>query len=301
MEPGPVAANMPAAEVDIDVELVRRLLGEQHPDLAALTITELTNGWDNVMFRLGSELTVRIPRRAQAAALIEHEQRWLPVIGPALSLPVPIPVRLGQPTDYYPWAWSVLPWFAGTAVGLHTPEGRQADEMAVALGRFLAGLHRPAAIDAPINEGRGCALEYRDEMTRSRIEQLADHVDAAATLQRWQSCLAAPIWDGPPMWLHGDLHPFNLVMSGGVLQAVVDFGDITGGDPATDLAVAFSLLRPESRDTLRAAAHSEVRPIDDAMWTRAEGWALSVGAAIAANSADNPPMSALGLRMMTAD
>lgn len=138
-------------------------------------------------------------------------------------------------------------------------------------------------------------------MTRARIEGLGAETgspDTAALLDRWQRCLDAPPWGEPPMWLHGDLHPFNLVIDQGVLSAVIDFGDITSGDPATDLAIGFSLFSPEHRAQFRAAANSDVRPIDDAMWLRAEGWALTVGAAIAANSADNPTMHQLGLRML---
>jgi aminoglycoside phosphotransferase (APT) family kinase protein len=296
-------AAMPRAEVDIDEALVQRLLNDQHPDLAGLTVAELANGWDNVLFRLGPELMVRLPRRSVAAALVEHEQRWLPEIDAGLPLPVPTPLRVGRATGYYPWSWSVIPWFEGTAVGLHVPVGQPGEAMAGDLGRFLAALHRPAPNDTPANPSRGGPLSVRDDMTVRRIDQLARPLAAAGIdgdrlRELWAESVSAPRWDGPPLWLHGDLHPFNLVMSNRALRAVIDFGDITAGDPATDLAVGFSLFTPDLRARFRTEAANGHRPIDDAMWLRARGWSLSVGAAIAANSADNPTMFRLGMRML---
>jgi hypothetical protein len=44
---------MPAAELEITADLVRRLLAAQQPDLAGLPVEPLANGWDNTLFRLG--------------------------------------------------------------------------------------------------------------------------------------------------------------------------------------------------------------------------------------------------------
>ncbi len=289
-------ASTPAAEIEIDEDLVRRLLSDQHPDLADLAIQMLASGWDNVMFRLGDQLTVRVPRRSAAAALVEHEQRWLPVLAPDLPLPVSAPVRIGRPTTFYPWSWSVLPWFDGIPAG--TDADLDGSTVAVQLGRFLAALHRPAPSDAPNNPFRGGPLADRDQGFRERVERLGELIDRAATLERWSACVAAPAWSGPAQWVHGDLHGHNLLSDEGRLVAVIDFGDITSGDPATDLAVAFSVLQPVDHPTFREAASTPNRPIDDAMWLRAEGWAVSVGVAVLANSADNPPMAAMARRML---
>ena len=62
-ERGVAARDMPEAEVDVSVELVRGLLTEQHPDLAGLPLEVVANGWDNVVIRLGADLCVRAPRR----------------------------------------------------------------------------------------------------------------------------------------------------------------------------------------------------------------------------------------------
>ena len=101
---------MPAAEVDISADLVRRLLAAQYPDLADLPVVFMANGWDNAMFRLGDGLVVRMPRRQLGARILVHEQRWLPVLAPRLPLPIPAPVRTGRPGEGYPWPWSVVPF-----------------------------------------------------------------------------------------------------------------------------------------------------------------------------------------------
>jgi aminoglycoside phosphotransferase (APT) family kinase protein len=125
---------MPAAEVSVSPGLVRRLLAAQQPDLARLPIEVMANGWDNLMCRLGGELAVRLPRRAVAAELVVHEQRWLPVLAPRLPLPVPVPVRIGRPALGYPWPWSVVPFLPGRIVALDPPA--DPGEAAVSLGWF---------------------------------------------------------------------------------------------------------------------------------------------------------------------
>lgn len=290
--------NTPSAEIDVDADLVRRLLADQHPDLADARVELVASGWDNVTFRLGDDLAVRLPRRSAAAELVEREQRWLPVLAPGLPLPVPVPVRVGRPTAYYPWSWSVVPWFDGRPAG--TDPELDGELAARDLGAFLAALHRPAPAAAPTNPVRGIPLARRDDATKDRLARLPGDVDASALARRWEHCLAAPAWDGPPLWLHGDLHAHNVLSRQGRIVAVIDFGDITAGDPATDLAVAWSLLGPDDRPAFREAASTPERPVDDAMWTRAEGWALSVGIALLAASADAPAMAAMARRMIGA-
>ena len=156
----------PAAEVSIDTSVVRALLEEQHADLAHLSVIEVDEGWDNKLFRLGEDLAVRIPRRAASAALIEHEQRWLPRLSPRLPLPVPAPLRVGRPGSGFPWSWSVVRWFPGQSALLAPPRDvATTATTAVALGRFLRALHQPAPEDAPHNPWRGVPLAARAKTT----------------------------------------------------------------------------------------------------------------------------------------
>jgi aminoglycoside phosphotransferase (APT) family kinase protein len=278
---------MPAAEVVIDAPLVRTLLQDQHPDLAALPLTHPVFGWDNVMFRLGDELQVRLPRRLASAPLILREQRWLPELAPVLPLPVPAPLRVGRPGEGYPWAWSVCTWLPGGPAATTPP--RDAADAAHALGEFLRALHRPAPADAPYNRFRGVPLVDRDAALHERLEYLGDEVDARAVRDLWTDCLAAPAWSSPALWLHGDLHPANVLVHAGTVSAVIDFGDITAGDPATDLSVAWMMLPPSARHVLRAAAGD----VDDDTWARARGWALALAVAILSGSGDNAIMATI--------
>lgn len=230
--------RMPDAEVAIDASVVRNLLREQHTDLASLPLIEAGEGWDNKLFRLGEDLLVRLPRRQASATLIEHEQRWLPVLAPRLPLRVPTPVRVGRPGCDFPWSWSVTPWFGGETAAALT--GNHGEALAVQLGEFLTALHQPAPADAPSNPFRQ-SLASRSDAFLERLQRCGEHIERAPTLLVWEAALAAPVWSGPSIWIHGDLHPANLVMNAGRLSAVIDFGDLTAGDPAVDLSIAWML------------------------------------------------------------
>ncbi|HVK34245.1 MAG TPA: aminoglycoside phosphotransferase family protein [Microlunatus sp.] len=280
---------MPAAEIDISVDLVAALVEAQHPDLAG-PLRRVANGWDNVIFRLGEDLAVRLPRRAVAAALIENEQRWLAELAPRLPVPVPVPVRTGAPSDAFGWPWSITPWFVGDPLGrLALPDRRP---YAATLGRFLACLHTPAAPDAPRNPVRGIPLAGRSEALSRQLETVP--LDRRDELRRlWDRLVDTPEWPGPPRWLHGDPHPGNVLVHDGALAAVIDFGDLTAGDPATDLAVGWLAFDSSAREELRNQ-YAQDRSLDDDTWTRARGWALCLGVALIAHSDDEPVLAAVG-------
>src|SRR5215469_4240170 len=286
---------MPAAEVHVSLELVRRLLAAQQPDLAHLPLEVMANGWDNLICRLGRELAVRLPRRAVAAELIVHEQRWLPVLAGRLPLPVPVPVRTGRPAPGYPWPWSIVPFLRGR-VAASDPPADLADA-AASLGRFLRALHVPAPPDAPVNSYRGVPLAERGVVVAENVDILGGQVDRRAVTRAWQEAVAAPAWGGPPVWLHGDLHPANILVDRGRLSGVIDFGDITSGDPAADLSVAWMFLPARYHDAFRAASGHGA---DDQTWARARGWALALSLAFLAHSADNPLIAGIGQRTLEA-
>jgi aminoglycoside phosphotransferase (APT) family kinase protein len=267
----------PAAEVDVDVPLVAALLRDQHPDLADLPLAIVASGWDNVVVRLGELLAVRLPRRAAAAALIEHEQRWLPEIAHRVAaiVPVPDPVRTGRPALGYPWSWSVVRWLPGTPAGERAGGVRVAE----ALAAFVELLHVPAPPDAPVNPVRAVPLATRSDSVLTRLAT-ADVPRARELAAVWRTAAALPAYAGPPVWVHGDLHPFNVLVDtapdGGTrLAAVVDFGDVTAGDPAVDLATAWLTLDREARRTFRTRVAA-----DDDTWERARAWAVSIGSAL---------------------
>jgi len=284
--------GIPAAEIVVEPALVRALLVEQQPDLQGLPLTAAGSGWDNTLYRLGEALVVRLPRRAEAVALIEHEQRWLPELAPLLPLPVPVPVRRGRPGCGFPWPWSIVPWLPGDDA-IIAPV-RDTASAALALGAFVRAMHRPAPPAAPVNPYRGVPLEQRTAMVSDRLVQLEGIVESAPVRAMWNELVSTPPWPGPPLWIHGDLHPGNLLVHDGRLAAVIDFGDVTSGDPATDLAIAWMLLPSSTRLSFREAAADPAQPIDDDTWTRARGWALAFGLIFLASSRHNPTMAALG-------
>src|SRR5690349_18293908 len=217
--------RMPPAEVDVSVELVRQLLAEQHPDLAGLALGVLANGWDNMVCTVGADLLARLPRRALAAELVAHEQRWLPVLAPRLPLPIPAPVRVGRPAGRFPWKWSVVPFLPGQVAALAAPDDLAS--AAVALGEFLAALHAPAPPGAPVNPFRGGPLAERAGRVTEHLGLVVSGTDAGAARAIWQSAIEAAPWAGPPTWVHGDLHPANILVNVGRISAVIDFGDPT--------------------------------------------------------------------------
>lgn len=253
--------------VKIDQELVLSLLEEQHPDLAGLEIREVDGGWDNMMWRLGDELAVRLPRLTRAPALLRSEQRWLPALASHLPLPVPTPVRVGEPSTLFPETWTVTRWVAGVPAD-QEPISRA--DAADSLAEFLRALHRAAPDEAPTNPTHGGALKTHANGIEGWLAVLASDDRATAARQLWDDAVAAPEWARTPTWIHGDLHPANVVVADGTLSGVIDFGELCAGDPAADLAAAWVLLpagtAPRFLDAYGVA--------DDAMIRRARGWAV---------------------------
>lgn len=288
----------PTAELEIDVDLVHRLLLEQHPDLARLPIQLVDAGWDNTMFRLGDRLVVRLPRRKLAATLIEHEQTWLPLIADRLPIAVPTPERIGLPADGYPWRWSVLPWLPGITADLAAPH----PDLAQLFASFLRSLHVPAPSNAPQNAFRGVPLIQRAADVTQRMQRLKPKIDSIAPeiWEIWNLAVKTPI-DVPPTWLHGDLHARNVLVDNGQISGIIDWGDITSGDIATDLAAIWMLFADRTARQQAICAYA----ISEATLQRAKGWAILFGVVLLDTGlVDNPQHADMGektLRRVAAD
>lgn len=282
----------PAAEVAIDAALVDRLVRQQHPEMAG-PLALVANGWDNAIFRLGDDHCVRLPRRQAAVELIENEQRWLPALAKRVRAPIPEPVRAGVPNEEFPWPWTIARWRHGIPAIRVSPAARA--PIAGELAEFFIQLHIPAPAEAPHNPVRGVPLAARDDVVRQRLATDAIP-EAKRLLALWEELVSVPPWSGPPLWLHGDPHPANLLLESATreLAAVLDFGDLTAGDPATDLAAGWLVFDEAGRAEFR----SRLAP-DENTWARARGWALVIGSALAAHSDDNPAMAATGRHTLT--
>jgi aminoglycoside phosphotransferase (APT) family kinase protein len=262
----------------------------------------LANGWDNELYRVGDALVARLPRRALGAQIIKNEQRWLPELAPRLPLPIPYPERTGAPACGYPYSWSVVPYLPGVPAAAASSFDPAA--AAAAVGGFLGALHVPAPADAPANPFRGVPLAERASTFAANLTLLGGHVDRDAVLRAWVAALTAPGYDGPPVWLHGDLHPANILVNDGQVSGVIDFGDITAGDPASDLSVAWMLLPPGCHATFwsayQAGSGRAGGPASDALRARARGWALNLAVVFLAHSEDNPVLRQVGRRTLSA-
>jgi aminoglycoside phosphotransferase (APT) family kinase protein len=281
---------MPPATIEVSEAVVHALIREQRPDLATRALVRVANGWDNATFRLGSDLAVRLPRRAEAMPLILHEQQHLPAIAGRTPVPVPVPVHAGRPTSDFPWPWSIVRWVPGTAAVEAGPADRA--PAVDGLAAFLKSLHVPAGAGIPVNPVRGVPLMDRNAAVLDRLGDRERYPQAAGLSAVWAQACAAPAWDGPAMMLHGDLHPANILLAAdGSLAGVIDFGDVGAGDPAVDLAVGWLMFDAGARQRFTGAFGSSV---DRDTWIRARGWALVLSTAMLSNSDDNPRMFSVG-------
>jgi aminoglycoside phosphotransferase (APT) family kinase protein len=257
-------------EVETDAALVRALVAGQFPQWAGLP-AELVDsyGTDHDIYRLGSQLAVRLPRIAGATAQAAREARWLPRLAPHLPLAIPVQLAAGRPAEGYPFTWSICEWLPGEIV-----DGALSDlvQAAVDLAAFVTALQRVSTAGAPPRRPgrRGGPLAERDADVRRSVAELGGRIDGPAALRSWEKSLAAPPWAGPDVWLHGDLLPGNLLVTGGRLSAVIDFGTLGVGDPACDLLPAWNVFTGQSRAQFRDELGA-----DDGSWLRGRGWALS--------------------------
>jgi aminoglycoside phosphotransferase (APT) family kinase protein len=294
----PTIRAMPEADIHIDEALILDLLKDQHPEFAAMEIEFHASGWDNMMYRLGSDLCVRLPRRKAAASLIINEQQWLPFLAPQLPLPVPCPLKTGGPSGTYPWKWSIIPWFSGKSADQTEINTQNASE----LGAFLKALHIPAPDNAPENPFRGVPLHQRAQGVEERLNRLRQKTDLITPriLNHWAAGVKASYNENrPKCWLHGDLHPQNIIVNPNGVTAVIDWGDMTSGDTATDLALAWMLFQQPENRRIFLESSSNGHNHSEAVLNRAAGWAVLFGVVLLETGmANNPRHEAMGRRIL---
>lgn len=289
-------AKTPVAERVLTAELVSSLLSEQAPALSELPVSHYDGGFDNELFRLGDTMLVRLPRREAAAQLMEHELRWVPVVGQDLPVETPMPIMAGRPGQGFEWPWSIVPWVEGVRVTDLPPSERVG--LAETLADVLHLLHTTAPADAPVNPFRGGSLNRPEADAQFRARLGEADVDPDAVLPRWQAWRTAADWDGPELWVHGDLHPHNLLADAdGGLAAVIDWGDVTAGDPACDLATAWLTFDRAGRERFIARANLS-GAYDEATWLRARAWALHLALFLLTGCDDRPALRGIGVHAL---
>lgn len=256
---------------EITADLVRDLVADQFPAWADLPVAPVERqGWDNRTFRLGTELTVRLPSGEGYVAAVAKEDRWLPLLAAHLPVPVPEPVATGRPGPAYPHPWSVRRWIEGRTL-MDAPDVDRA-RLAADLGAILRTLRAVPAADGPAGGRhsffRGChPSAYADEF-QEYLHTLAGRIDTAACAAVWAAGMRT-VWTGDPVWFHGDIAPGNLLTEDGRLSALIDFGTCGVGDPACELPMAWTYFTGEDRRAFREAAG-----LDAGTWARARAWTL---------------------------
>ncbi|MCK9794329.1 aminoglycoside phosphotransferase family protein [Isoptericola sp. 4D.3] len=275
-------------EVTVTADDVRRLVAAQHPQWASLAVRPVReSGTDHQLFRLGDDdagLVARMPKIGWAGEHALADARWLPRLAPHLPLRVPAPLAVGEPDDGYPFHWSVVPWVPGAAIVDPLEPGAvpNLDPAAAAadLGAFVTALRAVDPSGGPVKDGtgRGVPLSRLDDAVRRAAAESGDRLDGPAVLKAWDRALEAAADPVPGAWLHGDLMPGNLLVDGGRLTAVIDWGALGVGDPAADLPPAWWLFSGRDRDAFREAAGAGPGgDLDDGAWARGLGWVLVQG------------------------
>jgi aminoglycoside phosphotransferase (APT) family kinase protein len=260
-------------KVEITVALVTNLIAEQFPQWAHLPIKAVEfDGHDNRTFRLGNDMSIRLPSAQCYAPKVQIEHTWLPKLAPHLSVSIPQPLALGKPSRHYPWHWSIYRWIEGESANTLHFDDAHLPLIAAQLAQFLIQLHKidttGGQLPGPHNFYRGDSPLVYDAETRSAIAQLQGFIDVAAVTSVWQKALRSK-WHKNPVWIHGDLSAGNILIKDNQLIGIIDFGGMGVGDPACDLVIAWTFLKNESRKIFRSHLN-----LDPDTWARARGWAL---------------------------
>jgi len=256
---------------DITPELAQKLVRSQFPQWAELPVRPVRqSGWDNRTFRLGDDLLIRMPSGEGYAPQVPKEQEWLPKLAPQLPLEIPQPVAMGAPGEGYPWHWSIYRWIAGEPAT--TGKVASMAQLALDLAGFLRALQAADTTGGPLagphSWYRGGHLEVYGHETRRAVAALGNLVEGQLVTEIWEAAVATR-WPHEPVWVHGDVTAQNLIVRHGVLHAVIDFGCSAVGDPACDLAVAWTFFSGDSREAFVSAMG-----LDDGTWLRGMGWTL---------------------------
>ena len=257
----------------INVDLVKKLIADQFPEYVHLTITSVEKqGHDNRTFRLGNDMLIRIPSAKYYSLKVPKEQELLPLLNPYLSVDIPIPIKMGNPSQEYPFNFSIYKWLEGTSANHLEFDNKSLESIAVQLAKFLKELHGIHGVNGPSpgkhNGWGGDHVSVYDEGARKQIAELSEIIDEHKAMEFWeQACKTKP--NKKPVWIHGDFAIGNFLIKNGELSGVIDFGGMAIGDPASDIVIAWTFLKDRSREIFIEAMN-----YDSDTWIRARGWAL---------------------------
>lgn len=255
------------------LDLARKLIAEQFHEYSHLPITDVEKqGHDNRTYRLGEYMLIRMPTAEDYALKVPKEQELLPQLAKRLSVSIPAPIKMGKPSADYPYPFSIYKWLPGKSINLLTLTAHDKEQLAVDLANFLKELQAMKDVEGPEpgqhNWWRGDHVSVYDKGAREQIAELAEIIEVGQALSLWDQACATK-WDKQPVWIHGDFAIGNILMDGGKLSAVIDFGGAAVGDPACDLVIAWTYLSGKARETFISKMD-----MDADTWLRASAWAL---------------------------
>lgn len=257
----------------ITVDLAKKLIAEQFSEVSHLPIESVkVQGHDNRTYRLGDHMLIRMPTDAYYALKVPKEQELLPQLAKRLSVDIPAPIKMGKPYADYPFPFSIYKWLPGKSINLLTLSDQEKEQLAVGLAKFLKEMQAITDVEGPKpgqhNWWRGDHVSVYDKGAREQISELAEIIDVSRALALWEQACAVR-WHRAPIWVHGDFAPGNILIQGGKLSGVIDFGGMAIGDPACDLVIAWTFLKGQSREIFIRELD-----LDEDTWTRARAWAL---------------------------
>lgn len=260
-------------QIIINEHVVLSLIQEQFPEYKNFAIHPIkTQGHDHTTFHLGDNLLIRLPNAQCYASKVEKEQEWLPKLAPHLSVIIPKPIALGQPSLNYPFHWSIYQWISGESANNLDKNNLNLNDIALSIAQFLQELESIDIKNGPKpgahNFYRGASLWKYHKETKNALQKLSYFMDVAPYEQLWFQAIQASLLN-PPVWIHGDMAPGNIIVENNQLKAVIDFSGIAVGDPACDLVMAWTYFDEASRIIFKKNLS-----FDETVWTRAQGWAL---------------------------
>ncbi len=255
------------------LDIAYKLICQQFPEYSHLSITEVEKqGHDNRTYRLGEDMLIRMPTDENYALKVPKEQALLPKLAKHLSIYIPAPIKIGQPSGDYPYPFSIYKWLSGKSLNLLSLTDKEKEYLAYRLAKFLKELQAITDVPGPgpgqHNWWRGDHVGVYNQGAQEQIAKLTSIIDSNKALELWEKACATT-WNKTPVWIHGDFAIGNMLINNGTLSAVIDFGGTAVGDPACDLVIAWTYLSEKSREIF-----IKEMDLDADTWLRARAWAL---------------------------
>ena len=226
-----------------DAARYRAAIAAAFPALAIQSIRFLAEGWDSNVWEVNGDLIFRFPKRAEVATWLRYEIALLPLLGPTLPVSAPRFTYIAEPSHAFPYPFVGYRKLPGMPLAAAPATLIQPERLAPQIGTFLTALHR-----FPVTHAVACGvLNASPEAWRAQYATMLAELRTLfprmtpAERERTERLFAGYL-DNPlhtrfiPVLLHRDLGGDHLLLEPetGDLAGVIDWGDLSIGDPAQD-------------------------------------------------------------------